>query len=251
LYGWRWTRRLLLPSALIFGIVLLIAQSRTALAVTVLVCGGLTVVLAPPLWRAIGMTALGICSVLYLAIDLEVDTTNLILGELSTYLARGQSVQQMAELSGREEMWTAMWNSYLQSPWIGHGYFVCSSTGELYVWYYWGNWTAHNFWLQVLVSTGLVGCCCMIWALIQMAISLLLAVLRGHCEWQFGAMIGAVMIWQIGWGINNESFAGPVQPECVVYLVLLGLVAGRIASGRLENSTRGTGFQPVGFNTDA
>jgi O-antigen ligase len=234
LYGWRWTRSLLLPGLAIFATVLALAQSRTALAITVIVCAGLSALLAPPLWRAIGMASIGIGGVLYLAIDLGAGTTDFVLAELSTYLSRGQTVQQMAELSGREEMWTAMWNSFLTSPWIGHGYFVCASTGELYVWYSWGNWTAHNFWLQVLVTTGVIGCCWMVWAIAKFAFGLLRAVWREEFEWQFAAFVGAIMFWQIGWGINNESFAGPLQPECVVYLVLLGITAGRLAFSPLS-----------------
>jgi O-antigen ligase len=229
LFTWNWTRSMLIPGLIIFTATLVLAQSRTALAITVLLCAGLATLLAPPLWRAIGMAAFGLFGVLYLTVDLEVDTTNLLLAELSTYLSRGQTLQQMTELSGREEMWTAMWNSFLESPWIGHGYFVCHSSGELYVWYSWGNWTAHNFWLQILVTTGVIGCCWMGWALIQLVIGMFLAVLRGKCEWQLASLMGVVMVWQVGWGINNESFAGPLQPESVVFLVLVGLVSSRIA----------------------
>ena len=233
---------MLVPGLVICGATLIFAHSRTAVAVTGVVIIGLMACLAP-FWRAVAMVSAGVGGAMYLATDLYLGVTDSLLNWLATYTARGQTANQLVKLSGREEMWTVMWNSFLESPWIGHGYFVSSSAGELYIWYAWTNWTAHNFWLQILVSTGVVGAALMACALAGLVVRLLSRVTRGAGEWRFAVLVGALLAWQFGWGINNESFAGPLQPESVVFFVILGLAVGRFAEARLaRRGQRANGF---------
>ena len=184
------------------------------------------------------MAGIGVCGVVYLAVDLELGLTESIVDIVSTYSARGQNITQLSKLSGREEMWTAMWSSFLESPWIGHGYFVSSAKGEIYVWYLRANWTAHNFWLQLLVSTGIFGAALMVWSQAGLALPMLRNVLRRDVDWKLGVLVAAVIAWQFGWGLNNESFAGPLQPESVVWFVILGIAVGRLADVRLAQAAK-------------
>ena len=149
-------------------------------------------------------------------------------GEFVGFAAKqGQSRDELSSLSGRSEMWQKMWKSFWDSPLIGHGYFVTTRTGRMYAWYEWGNWTAHNMWLQLLTTTGIVG----LVLLVSTFGSLTLATLRGvmrstECS-KTGALLLLLTIWFAGWGCLNESLFGPMQPESVVFAVMFGLAAGR------------------------
>lgn len=232
LYRWKWSRLFWLPGLGLFATTLMLAQSRTAITVTVLVVGVLVVSLTSTLWRGLASAGFGLVGTLYLITDLQLDISQRVLAALTTYTVRDQSFEELAQLSGRTEMWTTIWNSFLESPWIGHGYFVSSASGEIFAWYVWTNWTAHNFWLQVLVSTGLIGGLMLACGLLQLGIRSLRAALCGQCEWQFAGLIGAVLCWQMGWGANNESFVGPLQPESVIFFAILGLAVGRFSDSR-------------------
>jgi O-antigen ligase len=125
-------------------------------------------------------------------------------------------------------MWTVIWNSYLHSPWVGHGYFVSSASGQLKVWYTWTNWTAHNFWLQVLVGTGIIGAGLMAWSLGSYVLQLLRAGFIHRGYGRMACLAGTVLLWQCGWGLTNESFAGPLQGESIAFFTVLGLAIGRL-----------------------
>lgn len=75
----------------------------------------------------------------------------------SAYVQRGQTSEELQQVSGRAELWQAVWQHFLDSPICGHGYFVTSSTGKLDAWEGPSNQDAHNIVLQVLVTTGIVG----------------------------------------------------------------------------------------------
>ena len=92
----------------------------------------------------------------YLPVDPGGRRAQHLVSQATDHVYRGQE-GNLTELSGRREMWEAVWTSYQQSPWIGHGYFVSSADGEIHVWGVWGNWTAHSIYLQILASTGMVG----------------------------------------------------------------------------------------------
>lgn len=250
-YRWQWSQRLLWPGVAVFGTALLLAQSRTALGVTLLVVGGLLALYVSGAWRAAALTAAAAALAVYLAWDPGLEAVDTILAAVATYTFRGQSADELAQLSGREEMWTVMWASFREAPWLGHGYFCSSASGEIYVWYEWTNWTAHNLWLQTLVSTGLVGGLLLATGYLSLAYRLVSAVRRARLERRFAVFLGAVAAWQLGWGINNESIVGPLQPESVVFFVLLGAAAGRLAAvqGQLARSTHAVDRFPVSRST--
>lgn len=83
----------------------------------------------------------------------------IFLDPIIIYLARGQSAEQLASVSGRTEIWKASLAMWQTSPWIGHGYFV----GQKYVEMSLGNnakfltATADNTYIETLVNLGIVG----------------------------------------------------------------------------------------------
>ena len=92
----------------------------------------------------------------YYTVDPGFELVQSSLEGATTVAKRGNS-EDLRDYSGRTEMWATVWDSFLEAPLRGHGYFVSSSSGELFVWNIWANWTAHNMVLQALVSTGIIG----------------------------------------------------------------------------------------------
>jgi O-antigen ligase len=231
IFAWRWTYWLIWPSIVAHCGALYLAHNRASIVITTLVVGGIVLLKSSIGWRWLLLTAGSLACAIYVTIDPGYLLISQGAAEITQYMTRDQSVQQLAALSGREEMWTTMWESFLRSPLIGHGYFVSSESGLLYVWYVWANWTAHNFWLQVLVGTGLIGGALIAWALISYAARLVRARGKGVGLHRLTRIGIAVLIWQTCWGLTNESFAGPLQAESIVFFVVLGLVTGRLIHG--------------------
>jgi O-antigen ligase len=228
LFQWQWARWLLWPSVAVHSVALLVAHNRASLLITLPVIGGIVLLNAAAHWRWLLLTAGSLAAAAYIALDPGFSLVRHTGGEIAHYMARDQSVKQLTELSGRQEMWSAVWDSFLDSPWLGHGYFVSSETGSIKVWYVWANWTAHNFWLQVLVGTGIIGALLLTWALITYLLRLAGAYREGVGLRRLVALGCAVLAWQTGWGLTNESFVGPQQAESIVFFVVLGLVIGRM-----------------------
>ena len=235
LYDWRWSRRLLIPALAVHTPVLLLSANRMSFVMLLL---ALAVMLAAPRRRRFIPLAVLIGS-LVATVYLSLDPGHVLLergaDSVGAYASRGQTGLELSALSGREEMWRAIWKSYQQSPWIGHGYFVSSKSGQLLVWYEWGNWTAHNALLQVLVTTGAIGATLLLLGFVRLAWSVWRSYRQGDVSGQHPALLAVAAVWFAGWSCLNESFAGPLQPECVVFFTLVGLAA---ASGNSRSEPR-------------
>ncbi|MBW3599407.1 MAG: O-antigen ligase family protein [Planctomycetes bacterium] len=230
--GWRWSRVVLLPGLAVHGVVLVLANNRLSVAGLVPTTLALFLIFGPRGWRSFSMAAVGAAGALYLGFDAGLSLVSDAVAGVAMYAARGQSAQELTMLSGRAEMWQVMWESFLRSPWIGHGYFTCSETGEVYVWYAWGNWTAHNVWLQALVSTGMVGLTLLIAGLVRIYGGVLIAATTGKAPPKIAILLAAVLGWCLVWGFGNESYLGPLQPESVVFFTCVGMGAGLLVTAR-------------------
>lgn len=205
--------------------VMIVAGNRLSIVVTGLVLVGLITCYCHRGWLAACVFGLSLLGTTYLLVDPRMEGIHFVADSLQIYAKQGQSQKELSSLSGREEMWTKMWDSYLDSPLIGHGYFVTSKSGRIYVWQEWGNWTAHNFWLQVLTTTGVVGLSLLLSGLLWVGIGLSQGYYRLAESWRSVAMVALLSIWYFGWGFLNASFIGPLGPESVVFAVILGIAA--------------------------
>ena len=224
--------------------VMLVAGNRLSFLVTALVVGVAIAVKAsrPLLAAMVGAASLAVA--LAFTLDPSMTLIESLGGEIGMYAKQGQSSKELSSLSGREEMWTKIWDSYHDAPILGHGYFLTSETGRIYVWYEWGNWTAHNLVLQTLATMGVVGFLLVLigwaWPLWSMhsARRRIADVDRSIATiWMFS-------FWFLGWGVLNSSFIGPMSPESVVFFVGLG-IAVAIAIDRRQCERSGDGpFNP-------
>jgi O-antigen ligase len=234
IWNWRWTRILLLPGIMLHLAVLGLAVNRLAPVLTLVVLVGMFLLFAGR--AALLGSVLFLCTTgaLYLTLDPGLSLIGDAAASTTTVAVRGQSGRQLLALSGREELWELMWDSFLESPWRGHGYFVTSSTGVVKVWNSKGNRTAHNVLLQLLATTGLIGIFLFslglilpVWAILKELVQL-----RGNTSFAgFGA---ALACWYVGWGLLNSSITGPLQPESVVFFTVLGLAVGLAMAHRTD-----------------
>jgi O-antigen ligase len=224
-WGWTWSRVLVVPGVAIHAIQLYLAHSRAAIAATLFVCCLLYLVFVNrhAIWA--GLLFFCLAAVSCLLLDLGLDFVDSAVSS-GTQFAQRDDYDSISNLSGRTEMWEAVWNSYLESPWIGHGYFISSAQGELEVWYVIGNWTAHNAMLQVLVSTGVIGALLFVWGLWRPVGRMFSALSSGNSNHLLIRFVFVLACWFLIWSLFNESITGPLQPECVVFFVILGLGIG-------------------------
>jgi O-antigen ligase len=230
LWDWRWTRLWLAPGLLVQGALLVLARSRTAL-----VMGIAGVVLSFFLFSrqfvlSLAAVLLGLVLGAYLVLDPGLNLADRLSGSVSGYARRGESDEQIQSFNGRMQLWGVIWDEFLRSPVIGHGYLVTSRTGAIDVWQpeHPSNKTAHNVLLQVFASTGLVGGLLFLWGLIQPLAVCRRALLADPENRKLAAFLGIIGIWYFGWGLFSESFMGAVAPESVVFFTLLGLAVGSL-----------------------
>ena len=112
---------------------------------------------------------------------------------------------------------------------FGHGYFVKSSTGSVNVWGRTANYTAHNAFFQVFITTGVVGLALFIWALWRPG-WLALRCLRGGGDVRMTAIFSLLIaVWILGWGMQDAGIVLQTVPPTVVFFAVLGLAAGQLS----------------------
>ncbi|MEM7455497.1 MAG: O-antigen ligase family protein [Planctomycetota bacterium] len=240
----RWLRIsawLLVP---VLVVSLLAAHNRLSILLTVLVGTAMFVSKGRSHLLAAFSVVTCLFTLTYVLVDPGLVHVEAVSGTGAEFLQRGQSTNQLTQLSGRAEMWTAMWKSYLDAPILGHGYFVSSRTGRILVWHVEMNHTAHNVWLQGLVSTGLIGTLALFaWCLnvARMQFSIWLGGWSASSSRPFNRIPEtsllpvAVMFWFFAWTMLNASILGPLRPESVVFAVSTGTIAGRFHLTTLAN----------------
>jgi O-antigen ligase len=226
---WPWTRVLFWPALGVFSIVVVLAASRTAMVLAVLLTALLFCFAGDR--KRVGALVLttSLAGILYPIVDPGLEAAQRVIASSFDYARRGESTASLRSLTGRTELWAVLQQSFVQSPVIGHGYFVTSETGRIDVWAGPGNRSAHNIFLQVAVTTGLVGLVLFVaglWRLIAAACRLG-STAEGR---QLRRVAAALGVWYLGWSGLNESFMGPLSPESVLAFALFGLVAGAAGS---------------------
>jgi O-antigen ligase len=235
-WPWRWARMAFWPGMAVNSFVLALSAARLALALTAALCLLLALVMLPRtrFWTM----ALAVCTAActFLAVDPSWISLESPTRALAKYARRGQSSRQVTGLSGRDEIWPLMWESFLESPWIGHGYYVTSAQGKVRVWNDRGNFTAHNLFLQSLTTTGLIGFGLLLWGWSQAAVALRRSRTTGRSRQHLKWLLVVLWLWFLGWGMLNASFLAPFQPEAVVFFLSMGLAARLAIACPLERT---------------
>jgi O-antigen ligase len=231
-WNWTWTRKLMWPCGLLCGFMVFVAQSRSCLIVTALIA-------VPLLWKmqkralvVIGAAAIGIIAALlpYSQWISKLPDT------MSSYVMRGQKVEDAYTVSGRTEVWDIAIKSFRETPLFGHGYYSMTSTGKMYVWGAERWQTAHNVYLHVLTGTGLIGFFLLLWALFHVLQPMIGYARRRGPERRVAIFVLLLAGWYLALGCFELSFTGPVDPEVVLFFMILGISAGFVANERERNA---------------
>ncbi|QDT06672.1 O-Antigen ligase [Rubripirellula lacrimiformis] len=234
-----WASRLILPSLVVHGSVLLLSNSRTAIGMAIVTIGAVLFWYSSNRGRAMTLLAAAMIAVLMLAMDPGFKLISATADVGTQYVSRGQSGDQIRGMSGRAELWTAIWQEYEKAMLVGHGYFVTSETGSLYVWHQTHNYTAHNLLLQILVSTGAIGLMIFLFALCHLFFAMLPLRSGSTFQRRIFAIVAVVAVWFLGWAQLGVSFMGPIRPESVVFFTLAGIGIGQLNRRLLNRSDRG------------
>ena len=231
-----WAKKLFLPCVLIHGSILILSNSRTATGMAIITIGFVLFWYGTNVGRAKVAAGVGILCFAMVMLDPGFKLWSSTAGASAQYVTRGQSGDQLKGVSGRSEMWAAVWKEYEKSLLIGHGYFVSSETGSLLVWNARQNYTAHNLVLQILVSTGVIGFVVFGFAMLQSALAALMLRCGNLFQQRLFVMAAVTTVWYLGWAQLGVSFMGPVRPESIVFFTLLGIVIGQASQIQLTES---------------
>lgn len=224
--------------------ILLLANSRSAIAMLGVTSLLILMLFGTPrmLGRLMLIASLGF--MIYPVVDPGFELVSNVLDQGSEFVSRGQSSKELSGGSGRVELWTEILKEYEQAVFLGHGYFMTSTTGYLDVWDGREMRDAHNVWLQVLVSTGIVGFIlfCLGGFLLIRPIFRLRQGSRDD-QLDLGLFI-ITAVWFSGWGLGCATFMSAIRPESVVFATILGVSVGAavVKTGQLGLRTRTTRF---------
>ena len=226
----RWAKSTLMPCLVIHGCILVLSHSRTA-ALMAVITTGVVLFWYSTHWQRMKVACLaGLVALGLMMVDPGFTIVEKTLGAGTEFVTRGQTGAEMKGMSGRAELWSAVWQEYQKSLVFGHGYFITSETGELMVWSGTQNYTAHNLILQILVSTGAVGLMIFGLAIFQITATLY-DLRRGDVIQRRVFLILAISgLWYLGWAQLGISFMGPVRPESIYFFALLGIGLGQAST---------------------
>jgi O-Antigen ligase len=215
-WSWPWTAKLLIPGTAVSLIGVYAARSRSALL-------GSFLILITLFWiarrRGLVLTLLAGGGVL-LALLPYARLIAEIPQKVETYVMRDQTRDDLAEASGRSELWSRAVEAFSESPVLGNGYFMISRSGTLYVWLKNQDQTAHSLYLHVLTGTGLVGSGLFLWA----CTAAVGPSIRRMTQ-EFAApdlLLLLLCTWFAVLGLVELSILGPVDPPTVLFFAILG-----------------------------
>jgi len=232
------TRALFLPSVAILLATFVVAQNRLTVFITppvavvvLLMYGNRNLLVKLAFLGSVG-------GLLLLIFDPAMESINAALGSTEDYAVRaGNSEREFSTLSGRTELWEAIWRDYITRPWIGLGFFITSRTGTVDVWHDPQNYRAHNQVFQVLATTGAIGLTLFLSGFFLPGKLLLSNLTQPTPAGRIARSVAAVFSWLILWGLLNSSFCGPINASGITFWCLLGLTVGRMRQEYLRRET--------------
>lgn len=153
---------------------------------------------------------------------------------VASYIFRGQSEQVFSSLSGRTYFWEGVWDEFVQSPIIGHGFYAAQRVLLR-------TSTVDNTYLEVLLGLGIVGIIAFTVPILLTAFGLLRNIPRRR------QLPAAMAIWlqlvAIFVLLFVRSLTGPsfqvMHPNLVMFMILAISIAALTRLTRVSARSRG------------
>ena len=149
-------------------------------------------------------------------------------GIFQSFILRGESTAQLRSLNSRTDLWSEAIRLVSESPYLGRGYFSARGLFLESI----GLGGAHNAYIEVLISAGLVGVIALTIVLIRT--THILAKMGRHPQ---RPLLGALFAAMVANGLTTQYWAQGGTGSNVWFLLLLGWIAA--ASRTTSNETRG------------
>jgi O-antigen ligase len=228
LWGWEWTKKYMNITLFIQMLLIVLTSRRTAILTVFLIVLYFMLWQKHRKWFSAAFFFSCLAFFLYLCCDPYLEFLLSERNPLVKFFTRGQPTEQVAGFNGRFELWGLYWYSFLESPWIGHGYTISTSTGYVYIWGKMRHLDAHNLLLQVMVSLGSIGFALFLWA-VWLPISKSFKALRLDPESRkIGIFVLAVFLLFFFYGTTSSIFVTRVEPGVFMFFASVGLFAGRL-----------------------
>ena len=216
--GWALSRRTAVRViiSLFLGTCLVAAQSTTALASAVV---GLSAALGFVGVRRVQKNRRPLSAIAIISSAALVGV--LVLGDLGSVLG---SVGEDRSLTGRTEIWAAVWKCIVESPWVGHGWAAVWSAGDIpgdfvrqYIGYFVNH--SHNDALEMLIEVGAVGLVLVVACLVQLAVA------STRHYYRVGGRLGvwplALLTTFVAYSFSESKLSEPLGWFLVVVLMVL------------------------------
>jgi len=231
LWRWRWTRIFLMPGVIIYCYTIIIAQSRTAIFATLAIF-----VITVCLVIKRSLVFLGsIIIVFIVSIILLLGLHENIVDKTTNYLTRGQTKEEVISATGRMDIWNYAIKSFLQSPIIGHGYFIMSPIGLVDVWGT-NTWKlTHSIFLHILTGVGIIGMILFLWAMLKILRIIQSGLKRGGEKKRVAIWCSLIFGWFLLVGIYEISFFGQINAVTMFFYITLGIAFGRLKNNKTSD----------------
>ena len=226
LWKWRWPAFLNLPVALVCGVFLLIAQSRTALFAFATCLLVVFILFRRRPGMLLGLVAAALIGVFTLSAGFG----DRLIEETRSYVLRGQERPDFLAASGRVELWQEALGNFWEAPFQGFGYYVLTPRG--YTEFAGADkptFGAHNLLLHVLTGTGLIGLTLFLWFVVKLILPHFLFVGLAGEQRKPSALVAVIMLLFFTIGLFEVSFLSAMRPSVVIFFSTLGIgVASRL-----------------------
>ncbi len=207
-----------------FGVLLLATRSRTPLFATVAALLILAVLARSRRRRA--ETILLISAAILLIVS------GLGYQQLTDTVARGQSAEQIASLTGRDDIYRAAWQLFTEQPLIGHGYLSGRSIFLERI--PWAPGASHSALVDIAMSMGAVGLVAYLLLFIRLGMSFQTLFRRRTmtAENLWAREVAPLAAMLLLMGVTVDGFSGPVGAQPIFFTVTV------LAADAWRRSTR-------------
>lgn len=225
LWNWRWARLLFFPALIVEGWVLFVTQTRAMIVTTLLLTGACLLFWGRGKLVATAALTCALIGISYITLDPNLHRLETVGESVETFMTRGQSKQQLGDLSGRVSNWSQVLSALPESPIVGHGYSMATPSGKMWREGVLRHYSAHNILLRVFAGTGLIGGTLFIWGFCRLFFGTCKR-LRGFKDKRLPFLSLLIILLIFMTGIFGDSVVGPLDVTSMAMFVLLGIGIG-------------------------